>query len=290
MSDIIASLNYASEQITIYLSIPMLIVGVIGGLLNVIVFLSLKTFRESSCAFYLMLMSCVNIGQLMTGQLSRIMIGGYNIDWTQMSLFYCKFRWFTIQTCTLTSYACLCLATIDQYLATSPRPHWQQRSNIKLAHRLSALAFILSFLHGIPDWFFYNHSIPLDTRVITCAITNPIYRLYYLYVYLLLLSGLLPVITTVVFGFLAYRHVKRIAYRTIPLIRRELDKQLSVMVFVQAFYCSIVIPLYPAWIIVTANVNVDHQPILAAQFQFITLFVSVLYYVSFAVKSIDDFK
>ena len=93
-TSIIASLNFASQQVTISLSIPMFIAGVLGGILNLIVFLSLQTFRESSCAFYLI------------------------VDWTQTSLFYCKFRWFSIQTCTLTSYACLCFATVDQYLVT----------------------------------------------------------------------------------------------------------------------------------------------------------------------------
>ena len=66
-----------------------------------------------------MIISWVNIGQLLTGNLSRIAVNGYGSGWTAMSLFYCKFRWFAIQTCTLTSYACLCFATIDQYLVTS---------------------------------------------------------------------------------------------------------------------------------------------------------------------------
>ena len=75
-----------------------LIAGVIGGFFNIIVFLSLQTFRQSSCAFYLTIMSIVNIGQLFTGLLSRIMISGFDIDWTVTSLFYCKFRYYCFQT------------------------------------------------------------------------------------------------------------------------------------------------------------------------------------------------
>ena len=37
---------------------------------------------------------------------------------------------------------------------------------------------------------------------------------------------------------MAYRNVQQIAYRTVPLVRRELDKQLTVMVLVQVF-CDI---------------------------------------------------
>ncbi|CAF2527805.1 unnamed protein product [Rotaria sp. Silwood2] len=79
---VVSSLANASQQVTLYLGQPILIFGIIGGIFNLIVFLNLKTFRQSSCAFYLIVMSCVNIGQSLTGYLSRIMITGYNIDWT----------------------------------------------------------------------------------------------------------------------------------------------------------------------------------------------------------------
>jgi len=35
--------------------IPLLTVGCVGGLLNVVVFVSLKTFRKSACGYYLKL-------------------------------------------------------------------------------------------------------------------------------------------------------------------------------------------------------------------------------------------
>jgi hypothetical protein len=96
-SSIILSFTFAGQQITIYVGISILIVGVIGGLLDTLVFLSLKTFRQSSCAFYLTVMSVVNVGQLLTGLLSRVMISGFTVDWTETSVFYCKFRLFVLQ-------------------------------------------------------------------------------------------------------------------------------------------------------------------------------------------------
>jgi hypothetical protein len=79
-SSLILTLNYITKQVTIYIGIPIFIAGILGGFLNIITFLSLRTFRESSCAFYLTVMSFVNIGQLIAGLLSRIMINGFNID------------------------------------------------------------------------------------------------------------------------------------------------------------------------------------------------------------------
>src|SRR5690349_10499025 len=102
-SPIISSLTFAGQQITIYFGMVILIGGVLGGLLNITVFLSLRTFRQSSCAFYLTVMSIVNVSQLITGLLSRIMITGFGIDWTQTSLFYCKIRSYCILTSALIS-------------------------------------------------------------------------------------------------------------------------------------------------------------------------------------------
>jgi hypothetical protein len=165
------SLTFIGQQITIYGGILILAVGVLGESLNIIVFLSLKTFRESSCAFYLTVMAFVNIGQLLLGLLSRIMISGFGIDWTAMSLPFCKIRLTVFHLCGLMSYTCICLATIDQYLATCIRPHWQQWSNIRMAHRLVIIFTIIWSLHTIPYFIFLNR--------VTSQATNYRQRLLY---------------------------------------------------------------------------------------------------------------
>jgi hypothetical protein len=142
-SSIDSSLTVIGREITIYGGFLILIVGVLGQLTNIIVFLSLQTFRQNSCAFYLIIMSIVNIGQLLLGLFTRILIAGFGIDWTLTSLVYCKFRIPFLQLCSLMSYTCLCLATIDQYFATCTRRRWQQWSSIKTAHRLTIISTII---------------------------------------------------------------------------------------------------------------------------------------------------
>ena len=155
-SDIRASLNSATQYISIYLGIPMLIVGVLGGLLNILVFLSLKIFRRNSCAFYLMIMSVVNVIILITGLLSRITISGFGIDWTQTSTLYCKARVYFNQLSILLSLTCICLATIDQYLSTHAALHEYRKNSLKLARLLIALFVLVWLLHGIPYLFYYD--------------------------------------------------------------------------------------------------------------------------------------
>jgi hypothetical protein len=228
----ISFLTFIGQQITIYGGFIIMIAGVLGNLISIIIFLSLKTFRQSSCAFYLTIMLFVNIGQLLFALFSRILITGYGIDWTITSSFFCKFRSTATQFCALVSYTCLCLATLDQYFATCTHIRWQQWSNIKLAHRLIILSLIIIILFMIP-YPIFTDLIILATGKISCSMTNIIMLQYRNYFVVLFMLGYIPDCITMIFGILAYRNVQQIAYRTVPLVRRELDKQLTTMVLVQ---------------------------------------------------------
>jgi hypothetical protein len=287
-SSVISSLNSISPQISIYCGIIIIVAGVVGGVLNLIVFLSLQTFRQSPCGFYLTVMSFVNIGQLLTGLLSRFMISGFNIDWTLNSLFYCKCRILMFQVFTLISYTCLCLATIDQYFATCSRPQWQQWSNIKLARRLLGGISLIWILHGIPYGIFFNQ-VQSSTGKITCVATNDVFQQYRTYFVVLILNGLLPVIITATFGIMAHRNVQHLAYRAVPLVRRELDKQLTKMVLVQVIInCFTDVP-YVITNILTLNPSITNDPVVWAVLQFINSITLMFFYSYFAVSRYDIF-
>jgi len=274
---------FAAQEVTIYMGIPILIAGMVGEILNCIVFLSLKTFRENTCAFYLSIMSFVNIGQLLTGLFSQIMIDGFNIDWTQIS-WYCKFRVYILQFCALMSYTCMCLATIDQFLSTSLNPRWQQLSNIKLARILSLIFFIVWILHGVPYLIYLNIVTSPTTNELNCLLTNTILLQYFNYGFVVTLAGFLPVFITILFGFLAYRNVTQLAYRTVPVIRRELDKQLTVMVLVQVvFNCCATIP-YIILYIIMRNPNITNDPFRYAQLSLASSVLIILYYLHYSVS------
>ncbi|CAF1137516.1 unnamed protein product [Rotaria sp. Silwood1] len=173
-------------------------------------------------------------------------------------------------------------ATIDQYLATCSRPGLQQWSNIKLAHRLSVTSIILCVLLGIPYMFYFNIIEQPTTHKIVCTSTNAYFFRYHVYVYIISLAGAVPVTVTVLFGSLAYRNVQQLAHRTLPLVRRELDKQLTTMVLVQVvhnFFATI------PYTIVTAIVNsplLPNDPVINAQVQFANIITIYLYYLNYA--------
>ncbi|CAF2863815.1 unnamed protein product [Rotaria sp. Silwood2] len=173
------------------------------------------------------------------------------------------------------------LATIDQYFATCSRPNWRQWSNIKLAHRLSVAAIILWVLLGFPYMIYFNIVEQPTPYKIICTSTNTGFLQYHIYVYIISLAGAIPVTITILFGSLAYHNVQQLAHRTLPLIRRELDKQLTKMVLTQVvhnFFATI------PYTIVTAIIYspiFPNDPIIIAQLQFANIITIYLYYLNY---------
>ncbi|CAF1387789.1 unnamed protein product [Rotaria sordida] len=174
------------------------------------------------------------------------------------------------------------LATIDQYLATCSRPSWQQWSNIKLAHRLSVAVIIFWVLLGIPYMIYFNIiEQPISNKII-CTSTNAAFLKYHVYVYIISLAGAVPVIITVLFGSLAYRNIQQLAYRTVPLVRRELDKQLTIMVLVQVVHNFFVTIPYTIVTGIIYSPILPNDPIIIAQLQFANIITIYLYYLNYA--------
>ena len=282
-SQAVLPLVLLSQQVVTYVGIFFFAIGIIGGPLVLLVFLSLRTFRQSSCAFYLTIMSVVNTIHMFTGLLTFIMINGFGINWLNMSIVYCKLRPFNIQLCALISLTCMCLAVIDQFLATCSNPRWHQWNNIKIARYMIIGAAIIIVLHGIPSLIYYNHILSSLTGQISCAITNTIFQKYYTLIYNILFASVLPIITMIVFGLLAYRNVQQIAHRTVPLVRRELDKQLTRIVLVQVFSDVLVflpLSIFGCYLIIR---NAPSDSIQALQLMYIYNILIVVYYWHFVV-------
>jgi hypothetical protein len=227
-STIINSPTLATNQSTIYGGFFVFFVGMIGNILNIIIFTSLKTFRETSAAFYMTATSAADIFQLVVGLLSRILISGYNIDPTKTSSFICKTRQFILITTWLIIFTCMCFATIDQFLSSTNR--WRHLCNTKVASRLVIIAIIVCLLHGIPILLFQGLYPPPGTGQTSCSFTNTGFSIYYNQFLFPVLLGVLPLLIRIIFGLLAFINVRRLQYHKVPIVRLERDKQLTAMV------------------------------------------------------------
>jgi hypothetical protein len=117
----------------------------IGETFNVLIFTTLKTFRKTSCGFYLTIISIANIGQIITAVFIRTVNYGFSINLLQLP-WICQMREFSVHYFALIAFTTLCLATIDQFVSFI-RPQW---SSLRLAHRHIAIICCIWFGHNIP--------------------------------------------------------------------------------------------------------------------------------------------
>ena len=138
-------------------------------------------------------------------------------------------------------------------------------------------------LYEIPFILFYQSIVSPSTGLMSCVINNGGFQKYLKMFHLPVLTSSLPVTIITIFGILAYRNIQHIAYRTVPLVRRELDKQLTVMVLVHVLLD--VVAVTPTMInnIYSSIVNTPTDPITVAQLSLITNIVTLIYYVHFVV-------
>ena len=66
-----------------------------------------------------------------------------------------------------------------------------------------------------------------------CVISNPIYLQYATFFLYPVLEGLLPIVIASFFSLLAFRNVRRIVRRQLPIVRRRLDRQMTAMVLIR---------------------------------------------------------
>ncbi|CAF3875857.1 unnamed protein product, partial [Adineta steineri] len=209
-AEYITSLYNARLQFGRYVAIPMFFIGFISEFLSIIVFLSLKTFRENSCAFYLLCMSLFNFIRLIFSLSAVTTSMAFTIDWSSVTIYYCQIRSFFHSTCTFGAIIILCLAVIDQYFATCTRVRWQRWSNIKVAHYLTLIVSIILTAQGVLYSIYFRQISPVNTAI--CISVNHDFLLYHTYGYFLVLGNLFPLIA-VIFGIMAYRNARTLTTR-----------------------------------------------------------------------------
>ncbi|CAF3926387.1 unnamed protein product [Adineta steineri] len=264
------SLLYISQQITIYLGLFLLITGVVGNGLLILTFSAVRTYRKTPCTFYFLIRSADNIAFILINLISRIVSAGYGIDLTRTSVVWCKIRQYFVLTLGFISFTCSCLASIDQFLATSRNANLRRLSNIKWTYRIIVTVLIVCCLHGIPAIIF-DDILP---NIQMCGITNGNYSIY-ITVYVLTFSCIGPIIIMVVFGYLTYHNI----HSTRFLAEQQADRQLAQMVLMEVVLVVISISPYSIntlYNLITSGIVKDTNRLLIESFIF--TITSQLYY------------
>jgi hypothetical protein len=193
-----------------------------------LVFTQLTLFRRNQSAFYLTIAAIFECFLLIFITLVRAIATSFSYDPTRTSIVWCKLRIYLAQFGGTVATITVCFAAIDQYLSTSYHVQLRQISTFKLAQRLIGILIISAALYSIPVAVFQEIH-----QSAGCAIYNPAYNYYLSFVHFSIVLGLFPIFVSSLFSILAYRNVRRIILRQIPIIRRRLDRQLTAMILVR---------------------------------------------------------
>lgn len=232
-------LEYISRQLMIVAGIIMIIFGVIGNILNVLVFTNWSRGQGSknrqhirtqtgNSPLYLFTSSLANLIVIVYSLTTRILFDGYHYIVTQNTVFLlCKMRYYCLHTFDTISWVCLCMAIYDRYLVSSREVRLRQLSKTRRQTKLIILSIVcLIGLHSIPIAIYYDVS-----KAGQCIVNSTIYLYYYRYVFQIFLHGTIPIICFSIFGFLTYKQLKVIKDRLRRCINLNLDKQISRMLF-----------------------------------------------------------
>jgi hypothetical protein len=266
-------LNFVSQLFHIYYGLPVIILGVIGGILNIIIFTTLKTFRETTCAFYLTAVSLFDIGQLLTALLVRILSEGFQTDIKNIS-WVCKVQGYLAEWFALVSQTGICLATIDQVLLVSKYRHL---SSLRFAQRC---ILVTCFLWSIYAIFILIYR---DTPFGICILVNSQFEMYMTRFHMPIILGVLPISIMVTFSILAFYNARTLFSRQMNIVRLSRDRQLTAMLLVHVVFLVITILPYTIFYIYSQNQLIT-DPKKIARNNLITTITILIDYTSFAVS------
>ena len=262
-----------------YSTITTLALGLIGNLLNILVLVSLKVVRKSSYAFHLTIESLVNTFLLIL--LSVIRLTSWltvKVDPANSFLAWCKLRTAIAQPLVLLSCSIVCFAAFDQYLCTQHQIRIKRLSTHRLAQRMIAIFACAWPLHSI------LFAIFLHIRSTSgCGVYNPMFNEYYNYFYYPVLSGALPMSISTAFSLLAFRNVRRLVRRQVPVVRRHVDRQLTAMVLLRVVFFVLLLFPFTLYRVYSVRINPQRVSLIQAAIeQLILTIVFAMYNLNFA--------
>jgi hypothetical protein len=276
-----------ATQYSVYSGCILFISGLIGNILNILVFTQLKQFRDNRWAFYLTVDSISNFLYQFVYISLTILTTIYGDDGTAHSLFWCRLRYMLPVALALTTFYTICLASIDQFCSTNYRFNLlQQLCTLKLAHGLTFVCICFWIAHSIVFGLFFYIQPPFG-----CVIVNSTFLRYATYFYYPVLNGLLPITIASFFGILAYRNVRHIIRRQIPIARRRLDQQMTAMILMRviSFVC-LVLPFTIYRIFIVNYPISQHELMKYAIAQLVEVILIFWISLNFTVKMFSSFE
>ncbi|CAF3598584.1 unnamed protein product [Rotaria socialis] len=145
------------------------------------------------------------------------------------------------------------------------------------------IAIPIVIIEQSPCLFVYNHVKISTINIVTCTILNESFIRFNTSFDYLIVGNFFPYSIAFTFGLMAYRNMQELSYRTAPLVRPELDKQLPVMVLIQVI-CT-VFSIFPSLVAYLIFVYGSIQDlVIVARLRIAYVVMTCFYYSYFAVS------
>ena len=203
-------LNAVQSSLTRYVLPVCLIFGIIGNLLNIIVFYQ-KHLRKNSCSVFFISTSIFNILVMLCGIIPIILSSYLSFDYASYSIPYCKFRSYIVHVLLMMSRFSVALASIDRFAACSPNVHIRFFNQYHIAIRSVIILMLVWLL--IPSHMLVHVTIQMPTRRCGGAgIYSTIYGIYSAIV------TAIPLFIMVIFSSLAIQDLQHVRSRVHPMV------------------------------------------------------------------------
>ncbi|CAF1367164.1 unnamed protein product [Rotaria sp. Silwood1] len=173
----IASLQYTSTQINLYVPTFIMIFGVVGNLTNILVFTQ-RALRSKPCVIYFLVSSITSFMSLISGLTPRLFQSLFLVpDATQVVSVLCKLRIVVLFITRTISSWLLAFATVDRYVISSLDVNKRQMSNLKNAYRCIIVITILSIIFWTESIYCFDVNLtgtpqPCYAKSDSCRIFN----------------------------------------------------------------------------------------------------------------------
>ncbi|CAF4129643.1 unnamed protein product [Adineta steineri] len=152
----IIQLQSAFRYPTLILGFILLISGVLGNILNILVFMKVRNYKNNACSLYMFVRTFIDLYILLAGLTTRILTTGFQIDFTLMNRIWCKIRLGLSNINSESTYTLICLQAIDAFMCSSPSVVVRQKSNIRIARYLAIGTLCFWSIHEIPYFIFQD--------------------------------------------------------------------------------------------------------------------------------------
>ncbi|UJR14647.1 hypothetical protein I4U23_001640 [Adineta vaga] len=236
------TINNIQKNIGRYGLSVLIILGNIGNVLTILIFIRTLKKQANSCTLYLLAASITNWILINTSLISTV-YGVDHVDPQHQSIVVCKLRWYGGQILLMLSRSFTIAACFDRWALTSPKTNIRSYARpIVSRNVIICLILIWPIIPVHMAVFVNNYSGRCGT---------PSNYAFAFSMYLFVVIGILPPMLMILFGFLAWRNLKLVKSRVLPSssiaqIRfQKANRDLMKMLSVEVILYIITTVLYP---------------------------------------------